>query len=158
MFIRIGQSWKNNDFEGEWCPTTDCLPYCLFISIKNSRWNSSRTSQTSLGTFSDLHRPLGTLRSWYKKQKITFFMIVHGPRLVWERQRSGGCHGVTTMSFTLYLTFVCLCHTYRNSVFVIPTLHISDICLFMSYLSEFGFRCSCIKHIGRSDLCYTYRN
>jgi hypothetical protein len=56
------------------------------------------------------------------------------------------------MRFSLFL------FTYRNAVFVIPALHISDICLFMSYLSEFGFRYSYIKHIGRCDLCYTYRN
>jgi hypothetical protein len=68
-----------------------------------------------------------------------------------------------------YLTFVCLCHTYRNSVFVIPTLNISDVVIYVIpigircvlflhytyltclciilYLSEFGFRYSYFTHI-----------
>jgi hypothetical protein len=79
------------------------LIVCLF-QLKNSRWKSSRTSQTSVGTFSDLHRSTYT-----------------------------------------YLTFVCLCHTYRNSVFVIPTLNISDVVI---YVIPIGIRCvACyIKH------------
>jgi hypothetical protein len=33
-----------------------------------------------------------------------------------------------------YLAFVCLCHTYRNSVFVIPTLNILDVVSLLLYL------------------------
>jgi hypothetical protein len=58
-------------------------------------------------------------------------------------------------SYTNHIGGCVLCYTYRNSVFVIPTLHISDIWLFMSYLSEFDLRYSYIKHIERCDLCYT---